>query len=153
MKSLHILEPILSHYNFRTVSALYTQYSTFPCWNQRLRIRSLIMFNPHLCQSLLTTNPNSKIPKYSTQRLTTAIIPANYCILSVGQGMRVLTKKPLGYSLPNLDMLPNWSQTFTLHMWPNLVLCQIFPDSDLQPSSVLHFLRITLFFMFKSIKI
>src|SRR5882724_2267653 len=36
MKSLHVLAPILSHYDFRTVSALYTRYSTFPCWNQRL---------------------------------------------------------------------------------------------------------------------
>src|SRR5882724_8972682 len=90
-------------------------------------------------------NPNSKSWKYSTQRLTTTIIPANYCILSVGQGMRVLTKKLLGYLLPNLDMLPNSSWTSTLHTQPNLALYQVFPNPDLQPSGFLHFLRITLF--------
>src|SRR5882724_6069587 len=84
-------------------------------------------------------NPNSKFPKYSTQRLTTAVVPANYCILSIGQGMRVLTKKLLGYLLLNSDTLPNLSQTFTLHTQPNLALCQIFPNSDLQPPGVLHF--------------
>src|SRR5882724_971486 len=94
-------------------------------------------------------NPNSKFPKYSTQKFTTAIVHASYCILSVGQGMRVLTKKHLGYLLLNSDILPNPSQISTLHTQPNLALCQVFPDSDLQPSSVLHFLRITLFFMFK----
>src|SRR5882724_5645957 len=92
-------------------------------------------------------NLNSKFPKYSTQRLTTTVVPAKYCILSVGQGMKVLTKKLLGYSLPNLDMLPNWSWISTLHIQPNLALCQVFLDSDLQPSSVLHSLRITLFYV------
>src|SRR5882724_12382032 len=57
MKSLHVLAPILSCYDFWTVSTLYTRYSTFPCWNQRFRIRSLIAFNPHPRQSLWTTNP------------------------------------------------------------------------------------------------
>src|SRR5882724_9541318 len=90
-------------------------------------------------------NLNSKFLKYSTQRLTTTIVPANYYILSVGQVMRVLTKKPHGYLLPNSDMLPKSSQTFTLHTQPSLALCQVFPNSDLQTSSVLHFLRITLF--------
>src|SRR5882724_6096273 len=151
MKSLHDPAPIPSHYDFRTVSVLYTWYSMFPCWNQRFRIRSLIAFNPHPRQSLSTTNPNSKSWKYSTQKLTTAVVPANYCILSDGQGMRVLTKKLLGYSLPNLDMLPNWSWISTLHIQPNLAPCQVFLDSDLQPSSVLQFLRITLFYMFKNI--
>src|SRR5882724_266689 len=95
-KSLHDPAPIPSRYDFWTVSMLYTQYSTFPCWNQQFRIRSLTAFNPHPRQSLSTTNPNSKSRKYLTQKLTTAIVPANYCILSVGQGMRVLTKKLLG---------------------------------------------------------
>jgi len=150
-KSLHNPAPIPSRYDFRTVFMLYTRYSMFPCWNQQFRIQSLIAFNPHPCQSLLTMNPNSKSRKYSTQRLTTTIVPANYCILSVGQGMRVLTKKLLGYSLPNLDMLPNWSWISTLHIQPNLALCQVFLDSDLQPSGVLHFLRITLFLCSKKI--
>src|SRR5882724_6128547 len=91
------------------------------------------------------TNPNSKSRKYSTPRMTTAVVPANYCILSIGQGMRVLMKKLLGYLLLNSDMLLNWSQISTLHTQPNLALCQVFPNSDLQPSSVLHSLRITLF--------
>src|SRR5882724_414099 len=91
MKSLHVLAPIPSHYDFRTVSVLYTWYSTFPCWNQHL-LRFLITFNPHLCQSLLTMNLNLKFLKYLTLRLTTAVVPANYYILSVGQVMRVLTK-------------------------------------------------------------
>src|SRR5882724_1891365 len=94
-------------------------------------------------------NPNSKSRKYSTQKLTTTVVPANYCILSVGQGMKVLTKKLLGYSLPNLDMLPNWLRISTLCIQPNLALCQVFLDSDLQPSSVLQFLRITLFYVQK----
>src|SRR5882724_9021769 len=59
--------------------------------------------------------------------------------------MRVLTKKLLGHSLPNLDMLLNWSWISTLHTQPNLALYQVFPDPDLQPSGVLHSLRITLF--------
>src|SRR5882724_9476737 len=113
MKSLHDPAPIPSCYNFWTVSMLYTRYSMFPCWNQRFRIRSLIAFNRHLCQSLLTTNLNSKSRKYSTQRLTTTVVPANYCILSVGQGMKALTKKLHGYSLPNLLRIS------TLHTQPN----------------------------------
>src|SRR5882724_6294662 len=92
-------------------------------------------------------NPNSKSWKYLTPRLTTTVVPANYCILSVGQGMRVLMKKLLGYSLPNSDMLLNWSRICTLHTQPNLALCQVFPNSDLQPSGVLHSLRITLFYV------
>src|SRR5882724_4816284 len=74
-KSLHDLAPIPSCYDFWTVFVLYTQYSMFPCWNQQLRIRSLIAFNPHPCQALLMMNPNSKFPKYLTQRLTTSIVP------------------------------------------------------------------------------
>src|SRR5882724_12916522 len=94
-------------------------------------------------------NPNLKSQKYLTQKLTTTVVPAKYCILSPGQGMRVLMKKLLGYLLPNLDMLPNWSRISTLHIQPNLALCQVSLDSDLQPSSVLQFLRITLFYVQK----
>src|SRR5882724_4165859 len=53
--------------------------------------------------------------------------------------------------LLNLDMLPNWSRISTLHIQPNLALCQVFLDSDLQPSGVLQFLRITLFFYVQNI--
>src|SRR5882724_5058745 len=107
MKSLHSLAPTLSLSDFQTVSVLYTWSSTSQCWNQQLRIQFLIGFNPHPCQSLSTMNQNSKSPKSSTPRLTTNIMPASYCILSIGQGMRALTKKLPGFSLPNLDMLPN----------------------------------------------
>src|SRR5882724_4923577 len=147
MKSLHDPAPIPSRCDFQTVFVLYTQYSMFPCWNQRFQIRSLIAFNPHPRQSLWMTNPNSKSQKYSTQRLTTTVVPANYCILSVGRGMKVLMKKLLGYSLPNSDMLLNSSRISTLHTQPNLALHQVFPNLDLQPSGVLHSLRITLFFI------
>src|SRR5882724_1088101 len=36
MKSLHFLAPIPSPYDFRTVSVLYTWFSTSQCWNQQL---------------------------------------------------------------------------------------------------------------------
>src|SRR5882724_11439734 len=71
-------------------------------------------------------NWNSKSPKSSTPRLTTDVMPASYCILSVGQGMRALMKKLPGSLLPNSDMLPNWLQISTLHIQPSLVLCQVF---------------------------
>src|SRR5882724_4144729 len=64
------------------------------------------------------TNWNSKSPKSSTPRLTTDIMPANYCILSIGQGMRALTNKLPGSSLPNS------LQISTLPIQPSLVLCQ-----------------------------
>src|SRR5882724_6921546 len=35
-KSLHSLAPILSLSDFRTVSMLYTWFSTSQCWNQQL---------------------------------------------------------------------------------------------------------------------
>src|SRR5882724_2576605 len=75
-------------------------------------------------------NPNLKFPKYSTQRLTTAIVPANYYISSIGQVMKALTKKLHGSSLPNSDMLPNSLQISTLHTQPSLAHCQVFSDSD-----------------------
>src|SRR5882724_3299057 len=126
MTSLHSLAPILSLSDFQTVSELYTWFSTSQCWNQQLRIRSPIKFNPHPCQSLSTMNWNSKSPKSSTPRLTTDIMPASYCILSVGQGMRAPTKKLPGSSLLNLDMLLNSLQISTLPIQPSLILCQAF---------------------------
>src|SRR5882724_5351973 len=71
-------------------------------------------------------NWNSKSPKFSTPRLTTNIMPASYCILSIGQCMRALTKKLPGSSLPSLDMLLNLLQISTLHIQLNLVLFQVF---------------------------
>src|SRR5882724_11990031 len=131
-KSLHSLAPILSLSDFRTVSELYTRYSTSQCWNQQLRIRFPIEFNPHPCQSLSMMNWNWKSPKSSTPRLTTDIVPASYCILSIGQGMRVLTKKLPGSSLLNSDMLPNLLQISTLHIQPSLVLFQVFDSGTLR---------------------
>src|SRR5882724_2691623 len=126
MKSLHSLAPILSLSDFWTVSALYTRFSTSQCWNQQLRIRFPIEFNPHPCQSLSMMNWNSKSQKSSTPRLTTDVMPASYCILSVGQGMRALMKKLPGSSLLNSDMLPNSLWISTLPIQPSLVPCQAF---------------------------
>src|SRR5882724_3692449 len=120
-KSLHSLAPILSPSDFWTVSMLYTRFSTSQCWNQQLRIRFLIGFNPHPCQSLSTMNQNLKSLKSSTPILTTDVMPASYCILSIGQGMRALTKKLPGSSLPNLDMLPKSLRISTLPIQPSLV--------------------------------
>src|SRR5882724_3125605 len=121
-KSLHSLAPILSLSDFQTVSALYTQFSTSQCWNQQLQIQFPIGFNPHPCQSLSMMNQNSKSLKSSTPRLTTDVVPASYCILSIGQGMRAPMKK---LPVPNSDMLPNSLQISTLPIQPSLVLCQI----------------------------
>ena len=130
MKSLHSLAPTQSPYDFQTVSMLYTQFSTYLCWNQQF----LIMFNPHSHKSLsmICVNQNSKSPKYCTQILTTVIAPANYCILSVGQGMRALTKKLPGYLLLISDMLLNLLlHISTLHVQPSLALFQVFDSGTL----------------------
>src|SRR5882672_6916672 len=67
-KSLHDLEPIPSLSDFRTVSTLYTWFSTSQCWNQQPPIRSPIKSSPHLCRLQSTMNPNSKFPKSSIPR-------------------------------------------------------------------------------------
>src|SRR5882672_6211488 len=64
-KSLHDLAPIPSLSDFRTVSALYTRFSTSQCWNQQPPTRFPIEFNPHLRRLQSTTNPNSKFPRSS----------------------------------------------------------------------------------------
>src|SRR5882724_8055021 len=94
-------------------------------------------------------NQNSKSLQSLTPRLTTDIMPASYCILSVGQGMRALTKKLPGSLLPSLDMLPNLLQISTLHIQPSLVLFQVFD------SGTLHFnfevlLKFSIFLQVKS---
>src|SRR5882724_1659410 len=126
MKSLHFLTPILSLSDFQKVSALYTQSSMSQCWNQQLQIQFPISFNHHPHQSLSTMNWNLKSLKSSTPRFTTDVVPASYCILSVGQGMRALMKKLPGSMLPNLDMLTNSLWISTLPIQPSLVHCQIF---------------------------
>ena len=127
MKSLHVLAPIQSPYNFWTVFALFTQFSMSPCWSQQPQIWFLIVFNLHPCQSPSMTNWNLKSPKSSTPRLTTTVVPASYCILSVGQGMRALMKKNHGSLLQNLDMLLNSLWISTLHntrpLALHLILC------------------------------
>ena len=82
-------------------------------------------------------NLNSKSPKSSTPRLTTDVVPAIYCILSIGQGMRSLTNKIPGSSLPSSDMLLNLLQISTLHIHPSLVLFQVFDLGALQFFEVL----------------
>src|SRR5882672_9469195 len=67
-KSWHDPAPIPSLSDFRTVSALYTRFSTSQCWNQQPPIRSLIESSPHLCQLQSTMNPNSRFPKSSIPR-------------------------------------------------------------------------------------
>src|SRR5882724_12057443 len=96
------------------------------------------MFNPHPCQSLLMMNQNLKSLKSLTPRLTTIDMPASYCILSVGQGMRALMKKLPGYSLLNSDMLPNLSQISIPPTQPSLALFHIF-----EPGNFIHYLRFT----------
>src|SRR5882724_8187907 len=71
-------------------------------------------------------NQNSKSLKSSIPRLTTNVMPASYCILSIGQGMRALMKKLPGSSLLSSDMLPNLLWISTLHIQPSLVLFQVF---------------------------
>src|SRR5882724_11017421 len=90
------------------------------------------MFNPHPHQSLSMMNRNLKLPKSSIPRLTTDVMPASYCILSVRQAMRALMKKLPGSSLPSLDMLLNLLQISTLHIQPSLVLFQVFDLGTLQ---------------------
>src|SRR5882724_6631102 len=63
-------------------------------------------------------NRNSKSLKSSTPRLTTDVVPASYCILSVGQVMRALMKKLPGSLLLSSDMLLNLLQISTLHIQP-----------------------------------
>src|SRR5882724_2605865 len=126
MKSLHFLTPILSLSDFQKVSALYTRSSTSQCSNQQLQIQFPISFNPHPHQSLSMMNWNLKSLKSSTPRFTTNVVPASYCILSVGQGMRALTKKIPGSLLLNSDMLLNSLWISTLPIQPSLVHCQIF---------------------------
>src|SRR5882672_3626694 len=67
-KSLHDPAPIPSLSDFRTVSALYTWFSTSQCWNQQPPIRSLIESSPHLRRLQSTMNPNSRFPKSSIPR-------------------------------------------------------------------------------------
>src|SRR5882724_1710972 len=89
------------------------------------------MFNPHPHQSLSMMNWNSKSLKSSTPRLTTDVVPESYCILSVGQGMRALTKKLPGSLLPSSDILLNLLWISTLHIQPSLALFQVFDSGTL----------------------
>src|SRR5882724_7451008 len=93
-------------------------------------------------------NKNLKSPKSSTPRLTTNIMPASYCILCVGQGMRALMKKLPGSLLLSSDMLLNLLWISTLHIQPSLVPFQVFDLGALQ------FLKSYLMFsyFFKSIQ-
>jgi len=94
----------------------------FPCpmLNQQLWIWFPIAFNPTPANHCWWWT-EFEISEILTPRLTTNIIPASYCILSIGQGIRALTKKLPGSSLLSLDMLPNLLWISTLHIQPSLV--------------------------------
>src|SRR5882724_8346040 len=98
------------------------------------------------------TNWNSKSPKSSTPRLTTDVVPASYCILSVGQDMKALTKKLPGSLLPSSDMLPNLLWISTLHIQPSLVLFQVF-DSGAFHFNLKSYLKFSHFYKSKPILI
>src|SRR5882724_2585379 len=125
MKSLHTLAPIQSPYDSHMTSEQYTQYSMSQCWNQHSQIKFRIRFNQRPYPSLSKTNPNSRFPTSLTPRLTTDIT-ANFNTLSYGQATKALTKKPLGSTPLNLEMLPNLLQIFTWPILPSQALSQIF---------------------------
>src|SRR5467141_1021717 len=133
MKSLHTLAPIQSPYDSHMTSEQYTWYSMSQCWNQHFRIQYRIRFNlrPHL--SLSKTNPNSKSPKSLIPRLITNIV-ASFNILSDGQVMKALTKKPLGSMPMSSEMLLNLLRISTWPIHPNQACSQIF---EVQVTSLL----------------
>src|SRR5882724_1974703 len=124
-KSLHTLAPIQSPYDSHMTSEQYTRYSTSQCWNQHSQIQFRIGFNPHPYPSLLKTNLNSRFPTSLTPRLTTNIA-ANFNTLSDGRATKALTKKPLGSTPLNLEMLLNLLWIFTWPILPSQALSQIF---------------------------
>ena len=115
--------------DFRTVSALYTWFSTSQCWSQPFRTPFLIESSLLHLWLWSTTNRNSRFPRYWTPRSTTVVVPANYCTLSDGQATKARTRKPRGYSLLNSDTLPNLLRNSTPNTPPSLAPCQTFPDS------------------------
>src|SRR5882724_3036771 len=125
MKYLHTLASIQSPYDFHATSKQYTWFSMSQCWNQHSQIQSQIGFNLCPYPSLSKTNPNSRFPTSLTPRLTTDIT-ANFNTLSYGQATKALTKKPLGSTPLNLEMLPNLLQIFTWPILPSQALSQIF---------------------------
>ena len=128
-RSLHDLAHTPSPYDFRTVFALYTRYSTSQCWSQPFRTLFPIESSLLHLQSWSMTNRNLRSLRYWTPRSTTVDVPANYCTLSIGQATKAQTKKPCGYSLPNSNTLPNLLWNSMPSTLPNLALCQNFPDS------------------------
>src|SRR5882672_9519901 len=132
-KSLHTLAPTQSPCDSRTTSEQYTRYSTSQCWNQHFRIQYRIGFNLHPHLSLSKTNPNSKSQKSLIPRLTTNIA-ASFNILSDGQAMKALTKKPLGSMPLSSGMPPNLLQISTWPIHPNQARTQIF---EVQVTSLL----------------
>jgi len=71
-----------------------------------------------------TTSSNMKSLKPSTPKLTTEGDADSYT-LSIGQGMKVLMKKPLGYQQPNLITHKNLLQISILITLENLDLYNI----------------------------
>jgi len=123
MKSLHSLTPILSF--SQLPDSLCAVHQFFPHLNVGTRksksIPDCIQPPPPPIMSMMT---EFEISEILDSRLTTNVVLASYCILSVGQGMRhwQRTLDPcfwLGHaSKPIAD--------FTLHIQPSLILCQVF---------------------------
>src|SRR5882672_9249046 len=133
MKSLHALSPTQSPYDSHMTSEQYTWYSMSQCWNQHSQIQFRTRFNLRPHPSLSKTNPNSKSLTSLIPRLTTDIT-ASFNILSDGQVMKALTKKPLGSMPMSSEMLPNSLRIFTWPIHPNKALTQIF---EVQVTSIL----------------
>ena len=105
MRSLLDLAHTPSPYDFWTVFALYTRYSTSQCWSQPFRTLFPIKSSlPHL-RPWSMMNQNLRSPRYWIPRSTTVDVPANYCTLSIGQAMKAQTKKPHGLVLGKFGLV------------------------------------------------
>src|SRR6266481_6710306 len=92
-------------------------------------------------------NRNLRFPKSWTPRSTKDTVPANYCILSIGQVMKALTKKPHGYSLLSYATLPNLFPISMLHTRQSLAHSQVSTDFPVV-SLVSHFFLVHTFYDF-----
>jgi len=85
-----------------TIQSL-SDFRTVPCCTPSFPVSMLEPATPNLIPITFNPTPtnivddklDSKSPKSSTPRLTTNVMPAGYCIFSIGQGMRALMKKLL----------------------------------------------------------
>ena len=80
-RSLHDPAHTPSPYDFRTVFALYTRYSTSQFWSQPFRTLFPIESSLLHLRSWSMTNWNSRFPRYWTPRLTTCLQIIVPCLL------------------------------------------------------------------------